>query len=558
MKTILVTLLVMGLNSWCLMSFAQSGAGTPAAQREGGAAPSAGGSSDSAAQTGGSESGSSKEGISIQELPVTEALMFLGRSAKLNVMIDPKITSGVGPDGKPMPVPMMQAQRFDNVSALDALNAVVNNYGFVMIVNPTNNFVRITSKDTQGPEPKVTEIFAIRYGAQYSTNVNAITNLSTLIEKSFPNSRAYADIRTSQLVINATEKEMTLITNLLARLDVPVHQILIEARFVETTRNPQTIKCVDWTPTLSAQNITWGNGLTVGTSATREPGASTTGTTPGGRPLAGASGSVTETLLRTTIGDTTVPGINANTAGGFMPNTFFLNADGVKVVLSFLNSDTESDLLATPRAIALEGQPTELSDIQNIPVFEQQQGNIAAGTTQPNTVKPNYDLKVGQYTLNEVGTKLIVTPRVAGETNVFMVLQPELSAQGPTATARLSGQVNEAPTFVRKKITTQAIVPSGYTLVLGGLIADASAKSHTKVPILGDIPILGLAFRKDAKSRNKRNLIIFVTPTIIEQGDFQAADNSREFLKSKPLEKPDEEWSAWDSAKPHDWTKPVE
>lgn len=122
----------------------------------------------------------------------------------------------------------------------------------------------------------------------------------------------------------------------------------------------------------------------------------------------------------------------------------------------------------------------------------------------------------------------------------------------------LGGRRNEAPTFVRRKVTTQAVVPSGHTLVLGGLVSDEKTKSYTKVPILGDLPVIGLAFRKDAKLRNKKNLIVFVTPTIIEDSDFQASDRGRDFLRNRLVEPVEKEPSAWDSGKPHDWTKPVE
>ena len=66
-----------------------------------------------------------------------------------------------------------------------------------------------------------------------------------------------------------------------------------------------------------------------------------------------------------------------------------------------------------------------------------------------------------------------------------------------------------------RKMETRVMIPSGNTLVLGGLIQDDVRNQNTKVPILGDIPLIGLAFRSEAKQRQKGNLVIFITPTIV-------------------------------------------
>ena len=79
------------------------------------------------------------------------------------------------------------------------------------------------------------------------------------------------------------------------------------------------------------------------------------------------------------------------------------------------------------------------------------------------------------------------------------------------------------------------MIPNGNTLVMGGLVQDNPTASYTKVPVLGDIPGLGWAFRSESKSMNKDNLIIFMTPTIIKNTDFQqTSSTSSDFLQSKP------------------------
>ncbi len=97
------------------------------------------------------------------------------------------------------------------------------------------------------------------------------------------------------------------------------------------------------------------------------------------------------------------------------------------------------------------------------------------------------------------------------------------------------------------------MIPSGNTLVLGGLVSDDIRSGNTKVPILGDIPILGLAFRSDAKARNKSNLLVFITPSIVQDTDFQ--ETKSDFLKTPLTHDRTPDWGPWNSGKPWDWSK---
>ena len=115
---------------------------------------------------------------------------------------------------------------------------------------------------------------------------------------------------------------------------------------------------------------------------------------------------------------------------------------------------------------------------------------------------------------------------------------------------------NIVDSFNTREILTSVLIPSGNTLVMGGLIQDSISSGNTKVPILGDIPFLGYLFRSDTKSRTKSNMLVFLTPTIVEDEDFQPTKST--FLKTAvPVNDTVEEgdWSAWDSGKPMDWSK---
>lgn len=374
-------------------------------------------------------------------------------------------------------------------------------------------------------------------------------------------------MRTRQLIVRTTEKELAGAQALIAKLDTATRQVLVEAKIVETTKDINSAKGVDWSGTLAAQHISFGNGLTSGTtvnSTTTAPGTGATGTlSPGGSTITGPGASAltttssnVTTFTTSILGSTSAGGgFTANTSRGISPSIAFLNADGLQAVLSFLNTDQDTKTIASPRGVALDGTPTELMVVNNVPIFQQTQSAPASGASQGlATVEPKYDLAVAGTILNEVGVKLTVTPKIAGPTNILLEVRPEISQQQGEVSQTLNGQNNTAPSFSRTRIVTQASVPSGYTLVLGGLDQDVDTKNFTKVPFLGDLPGVGYLFRSDTKTHSKQTILIFVTPTIVQDQDFQPAEKG--FLKRK------QQWPAeiaeppWDTGAPYDWTKP--
>ncbi len=477
--------------------------------------------------------------IVMDEVPLTDAIKNLARQAGLNYMLDPKINYGAaGPDGhvsNPQPTVSL---RWENLTADQALNAVLNNYNLIIVDDPKTKISRITIKDPAAPDPLTTKIIQLKYA--YATNL-LLNAQAVLLDK---RSKVMADVRTSQLVVVATDKEMATIDELIGRLDTPTKQVLIEAKLVETTKNPTSTKGVDWSGTLAAQHVTYGNGVpyivqpTVGsagvpgTPANTNLGFNAIQPTPAVAPTPG--------LLSTVLQPGLLPMLQYNTQDGFNPKPFFLNADGVSAVLSFLNTSADAQVLSTPRAVTLDNEEATLSVTVAQPIFL-----TTAGTQgSPGGAQVIY---------TNLGTILKVTPRISANNTISLKVIPEVSDIGPVVTKTVGGLVNQADSFNIRKFTTQVLIPSGNTLVMGGLVSDSRSKGSTKVPILGDIPVLGWAFHQETKVQDKRNLIIFITPTIVQNEDFQPTESS--FLKTKMKEKSITDFGAWDSGEPQDWSK---
>jgi general secretion pathway protein D len=239
--------------------------------------------------------------------------------------------------------------------------------------------------------------------------------------------------------------------------------------------------------------------------------------------------------------------LSASTASGLIPDVGFLNADGLHAVLSFLNSSSDAQVMSTPRIVTLDNQEARIEVTRGYPIF-----NVAAGSAN--------NAGGSSVTYSNVGTKLKVTPRITASDNIWLKVIPEVSTFFGNISQTIDGATYEAPVFDERTFETQVLVHNQNTLVMGGLVQDDPQSTTTKVPFLGDIPGLGYAFRSESKSANKDNLLVFITPTIVKDTDFQTPlPESTEFLKTSPDTKraayvdPN---SMWDSTEPHDWSNP--
>jgi type II secretory pathway component GspD/PulD (secretin) len=485
---------------------------------------------DLATQATAEEAGEVVPLITFDDTPLTDVIKTLARQAGINFLFDPRLTAGVTPDGKPI-VPPTISIRFENVTALQALEAVLLNHDYALVKDPKTKIARVTLKPSPTQEPLVTKVLQLKYSNP--------TNLVSIVKPMTSRGQVLPDGRTSQLVVLATENELEEIQALIEKLDTATKQVLIEARLLETSKNPRTIKGIDWTDTFQAQRFSFGNGITSGETTITSPGATTTTTTPSGRQISRTENSSIVQNLATAIG---AGGLSIDTTRGFSPHTAFLNADGLRAVLSFLNRDADTEVIATPRTVTLDNQTAILSVTRANPIFK----NTAGTQGSPGG---------SEVTYTNLGTILTVTPRIAADNAISLRVVPEVSRVVDTVRKTVASTVNEADVYAINKIETQVLVPSGNTLVMGGLISDAKTKTYSKVPLLGDIPGLGLAFRREEKRRDKSNLIIFITPTVISDADFQPAADSG-FLRTKPP--PDkvgleDEQSWWDSGKPARW-----
>ncbi|NOS70031.1 MAG: hypothetical protein HOP33_08880 [Verrucomicrobia bacterium] len=442
--------------------------------------------------------------IQFQEVPLTTAIENLARQASLNYILDPKVGYGqVGENGQVKTSPNISI-RWENLTAQQALLALLGNYGLQVVDDPKTKIARITIKDPAAPDPLQTKIIQLKFASPS----NILASVQTVFTDK--RSKVVADIRTSQLVVSSTEKELAEVDKLVALLDTQTKQVLIEAKILETTISPKTDKGIDWSGTLSRQSVALGNNLQ----------------TP---PLVD---SVNKPLA------TVWPKLMIDTAKGFNPGTAFLDADGVNLAISFLNSSGDTKVVSEPRMVTLDNQKASIDVGIMFPIVNTTAGT--ANTTGGSTVS---------YT--NLTVNLDVTPRIAANNFIELKVLQGVLRLGPNFKSVIGGLSSDVNSFLTRKLDTTVLIPSGNTLVMGGLIQDTTGNNSTKVPLLGDIPGVGQLFRKDSKSLDRQNLTIFITPTVVKDEDFQPAKSA--YLKTTGNEELTEDWSAWDSGKAKKW-----
>ncbi len=483
--------------------------------------------------------------IQFTDVPLDVAIQALAREADINYLLDPSIGWGQPDQNGQVKQPPMLSVRWDNVTPEQALLALLDNYGLQLVENPKTKIARISVRSPDQLPPLITRVVQLKYA---STSNITFAVQSVLTDK---RSRIIPDMRTSQLVIVATDPEQSTLDTLINELDLPTRQVLIETRLVELSSNPSTEKGIDWSGTLQAQNFSFGNGVlnsvANSSSSTTYPGTSTT--TPGlggGAPTTTTPGSTTTTTSASEPQNSLNPGgFILNTMSGLTPDAGFLSADGVKAVFSFLNSSSEAQVVSTPRLVTLDNEMATIQVTREFPVI-----NVTASTQNTS----------GGSTISysNIGTILYVTPRITANDYIWLKVVPDVSTFFGVDTKQVGNATYQADIFDSRHIETQVLIPNAHTLVMGGLVQDNPNAGYTKVPILGDIPGLGFFFRSESDTMAKDNLLIFITPTIVRDSDFKPMQT--DFLNSEPrtMADPMNMHSWWDSAQPQgNWSNPI-
>jgi len=286
------------------------------------------------------------------------------------------------------------------------------------------------------------------------------------------------DERTNTLIVKDTVESINNVKRLIAAIDKPVQQVLIESRIVEAKEDFSRSIGIRWGG--QVQRTGGGNSITIGGAQGSGSPTSTTAVTS-----TGSNGFLIDMPAAT---------VSAGSGGAVgMVLGGLSRAFNLSLELSAAENNGEAKVISNPRLITSNLKQATISQGVSIPV------TTPATSTSPATT-----------TYTQANLSLQVTPQITADNKVIMDIT--VTKDAPSTTISVGGN----PGIDTKTITTSAFLANGETVVIGGIYQKTTGSTTNKVPGLGDIPILGWLFKNKAVNDNRTELLIFLTPTIIQ------------------------------------------
>lgn len=325
---------------------------------------------------------------------------------------------------------------------------------------------------------------------------------------------------TNSLIINGDADIQRTLQNVIAKLDIRRAQVLVEAIIVDISDNSARELGIQYFLTgekipFSATNFTGAPNILPAAGAALLEGGRFNDVFETSSTVVSQDGVVTnsqtegiQSQLATQALQSLIGLQGLSVGGGFD----FGNGNIFGGILSALKNDRDSNILSTPSIVTVDNQTARLQVGQEIP--------ITTGEAVGNDFQNSFRTVERQ----EVGVILEVTPQINEGDSVTMELVQEISSiAGPIIASSTDLITN------KREITTTALVDDGEILVIGGLIDDQRELAEEKIPFLGDIPVMGNLFKQSSRERRRRNLMVFIRPTIIRDKETARAATDRKF-----------------------------
>lgn len=272
---------------------------------------------------------------------------------------------------------------------------------------------------------------------------------------------------TNILWVVATRKQHKWVADYLSRVDKPQDLIAIEVKFFETNKNPQTDFGINWENTLG------GDGLTFNATASAQPA-----------------------------------GVIENGSATFSaPYSAVLTMNQASVAIQAFTRDREGTLVQYPRVLTINNREVAITSAENTPINSGVQ-NVSSGNVGGQNV--------GSLEYLPTGTQINILPKAVGKNQIALTVAITISSIIDQVPINLGTGVNQYPVTAERVYNASLQVNSGYTLAVGGLDKSTDLRNTGGIPLLKDIPGVGYLFKNKSRNRNRSNLIIFITPYVID------------------------------------------
>ncbi len=413
-----------------------------------------------------------KLSLNFQDIEVRSVLQLLADFTDKNIVVSDSVAGNI-------------TLRLKDVPWDQALDIVLESKGLAMRANGNVIWVAKATeleakeqrdlqsfKRKQALEPLITEYIPVNYAK--AADMLTLIQSDAGGDNSAISARGHAsvDARTNTFIVRETPSRVAEIRNLIESLDVPVRQVSVESRIVIATDEFSKELGARFGVTAFGKNATTGGNIAATNSMVND--------------LAGGGGvdipSVSDRL------NVNMPVIN-NQAGRFafslLSGDYLLDLE-----LSALQAENKGEIISTPRVVTADKKKALIEQGVEIPYLEASSSGAAT------------------VSFKKAVLSLEVTPQVTPDEHVIM----DLKVNQDTVGTVFAG----VPSINTREVNTQVLVDNGQTVVLGGVHEEVNQANVSKVPVLGDIPVLGRLFRTDVDSDQKRELLIFVTPKIMK------------------------------------------
>jgi type IV pilus assembly protein PilQ len=426
--------------------------------------------------------------LNFQDIDVRSVLQLLADTSGQNIVVSDSVTGNL-------------TLRLQNVPWDQALDIVLRTKGLdkrrqdnVIIIGPTEELASrekaelAAHKEVQELSPTHTEFMQVNY-AKVVDLAKLIKTANAKDSMLSPRGTLSIDERTNTLLVQDTADKLADIRRLVQTLDVPVKQVLIEARIVIVSdtfeRDLGARLGVTGFTTAGPGSLITVSGTNVGTDSMLSSAFPASSTAP--------SGFVNYPTLDNRY-QVNLPAAHTNGSIGL---SVLSGRHVLDLELSAAQNEGKSETISSPRIITANQKQATI--MQGVEIPYQESASSGATTTQ----------------FKNAVLSLKVTPLITPDNRVVLDLDVADDSVGQQVTSATGGSV---PSIDTREIITQVLVNDGQTVVLGGILDTTKSRSANKVPWLADIPVLGNLFKSTTNINNKTELLIFITPKILREG----------------------------------------
>ena len=412
--------------------------------------------------------------VNFSNTPIDDVIRIIADQANMNIIKSPEVVGDV-------------TATLIDVPLEEVLNNILTSHGYGYVVD--KNMIRVALiEDIASVDERLTNRI---YRIYYADVTEVEKALSKFISQRGSLSSSPS---TSNIIVTDTETKIKAIDKFIEEIDRITPQILVEVRIYDITTDEDFDLGIEWNVGRNSTERETIDPLTGTYTGVLIPDSTSYGvgedTAPGDTSAsAGARGTTTRTSTPF------VAGSYDELTGGSIRFGILNDAVDIDIALNILHEQDFAKLLANPRIMVLDNETATFEIIREIPYTESTQTSEGGSMTSTE--------------FKEVGVKLEVTPHVTRDGMVRLHIQPEYGVRVGTGSG--------APTVDTRKLDTIALVKDGQTVVLGGLRKSETTQDTWKVPLFGDIPLLGGLFQSETESIETSELVIFITPQIITQ-----------------------------------------